>query len=118
MFRNVSECSGMFHVPDFIDAPSFAGADNEQAVDNFNFFATTIFRPTCMFTDKEDSGRGIMITTRKFTRGIKQESKNTTKHEEVNYMSSWSTRGWDDWLKKGTFLPQLRKFVNVAQKKR
>ena len=33
-------------------------------------FATTIFRPTCMFTDKEDSGRGI--TTRKFTRGMKQ----------------------------------------------
>ena len=23
MFRNVPECSGMFHVPDFIDAQSF-----------------------------------------------------------------------------------------------
>ena len=58
-------------------------------------FAPTIFRPTCMFTDEEDSGRGI--TTRKFSRGI---SKNTTKHKEVNY--SWSTRVWDDWLKNAT----------------
>ena len=24
-----------------------------------SIFAPTIFRPTCMFTDKEDSGRGI-----------------------------------------------------------
>ena len=38
---------------------SFAGAENDQAVDNFNQFAPRIFRPTGMFTDKEDSGRGI-----------------------------------------------------------
>ena len=25
MFRNVPECSGMFHVPDFIGAPSYIG---------------------------------------------------------------------------------------------
>ena len=40
-----------------------------------SIFAPTIFRPTCMFTDKEDSGRGI--TTRKFSRGMKQEYHKT-----------------------------------------
>ena len=33
-------------------------SENEQAVDNFNF-RTEHLPPTCMFTDKEDSGRGI-----------------------------------------------------------
>ena len=50
-----------------------------------SIFAPRIFRPTCMFTDKEDSTK-----------------ENTTKPKEVNYMSSWSTRVWDDWLKNGT----------------
>ena len=40
-------------------AASFAGAENEEAVDNFNF--RTEDRPTCMFTDKEDSGRGSLL---------------------------------------------------------
>ena len=30
-----------------------------------SIFAPTIFRPTCMFTDKEDSGRGITTVTDK-----------------------------------------------------
>ena len=60
-----------------------------------SIFAPTIFRPTCMFTDKENSGRGI--TTRKFSRGIKQEYHKRT---EVNYMSSWSTRVCDDCMVK------------------
>ena len=57
---------------------SFAGADNEQAVDNFNF-APRVFRPTYMFTDKEDSGRGITVLelTGKFGRGMKQEYHKT-----------------------------------------
>ena len=69
----------------------------------------------------------------------KEWSKITTKHKEVNYVSSWNTRVWDDWLKNGTpyhesstFVTpfnfelsfwlwksmnrQLRKTVNVAQK--
>ena len=28
-----------------------------------SFFAPSIFRPTCIFTDKEDSGRGITTVT-------------------------------------------------------
>ena len=40
-------------------AASFAGAENEDAVDNFNF--RTEDRPTCIFTDKEDSGRGSLL---------------------------------------------------------
>ena len=60
-----------------------------------SIFAPTIFRPTCMFTDKENSGRGI--ATRKFSRGIKQEYHKRT---EVNYMSSWSTRVCDDCMVK------------------
>ena len=73
----------------------------------------------------------------------KEWSKITAKHKEVNYVSSWSTRVWDDWLKNGTpyhesgtfvcllfrtvvfkttarlwksMNHQLRKTVNVAQK--
>ena len=51
----------------------FAGADNEQAVNNFNFRTEDLL--TDLFTDKEDSGRGITIIvthTRKFRRGVKQ----------------------------------------------
>ena len=44
-----------------------------------SIFAPTIFRPTCMFTDKEDSGRGI--TTRKFSRGMKQEYHKTRRDQ-------------------------------------
>ena len=64
-----------------------------------SIFAPTIFRPTCMFTGKEDSGRGITTTE---GNSVEEWSKNITKHEEVNYMSSWSARVWDDWLKNGT----------------
>ena len=35
----------------------FAGADNEKAVDNFNLRTEDLF--TDLFTDKEDSSRGI-----------------------------------------------------------
>ena len=51
----------------------FAGADNEQAVNNFNFRTEDLL--TDLFTDKDNSGRGITITvthTRKFRRGMKQ----------------------------------------------
>ena len=41
----------------------FADADNEKAVDNFNLRTEDLF--TDVFTDKEDSGRGIIIGKRK-----------------------------------------------------
>ena len=66
---------------------SFAGVDNEQAVDNFNFL-TDDLSTTCMFRDKKDSGRGI--TTRKFSRGMKQEYQKTQRgqlHVFMDYAS-------------------------------
>ena len=39
------------------------GADNQQAVDNFNFRTEDLL--TDHFTDKEDSGRGITTVTDK-----------------------------------------------------
>ena len=41
----------------------FAGADNEKAVDNFNLRTEDLL--TDLFTDKEDSGRGITTVTDK-----------------------------------------------------
>ena len=41
----------------------FAGADNEKAVDNFNLRTEDLL--TDLFTDKEDSGRGITTATDK-----------------------------------------------------
>ena len=42
----------------------FADADNEKAVDNFNL-RTEDFFFTDVFTDKEDSGRGIITVSDK-----------------------------------------------------
>ena len=39
----------------------FADADNEKAVDNFNLRTEDLF--TDVFTDKEDSGRGIITVS-------------------------------------------------------
>ena len=39
----------------------FADADNEKAVDNFNLRTEDVF--TAVFTDKEDSGRGIITVS-------------------------------------------------------
>ena len=58
-----------------------------------SIFAPRIFRPTCMFTDK-DSGRGVTTATDK-----EIQSRNEARipqNTEVSYMSSWSTRVWDD----------------------
>ena len=41
----------------------------------------------------------------------KEWSKIATKHKEVKYVSSWSTRVWDDWLKSGTPYPESGTFV-------
>ena len=56
-----------------------------------------------MFTDKEDSGQRFTTVTDKEIQSRNCEwSKNTTKHKELNYMSSCSRPVGDDWLKNGT----------------
>ena len=48
----------------------------------------TMLQPTCMFTDKEDSGR--VLTTKKFSRGMKQEYHKTQRgqlHVFMEYAS-------------------------------
>ena len=72
----------------------FADADNEKAVDNFNLRTEDLF--TDVFTDKEDSGRGIITVSDKEIQArnearIPQNTKRAT---------SWSTRVWDDWVTK------------------
>ena len=74
-----------------------------------SIFAPTILRPTCMFTDKEDSGRGI--TTTKFSRGMKQEYHKTQRGQLHDNF------GLSFWLWK-SMNQQLRISVNVAQKRR
>ena len=77
----------------------FADADKEIAVDNFNLRTEDLF--TDVFTDKEDSGRGIItvsdkeIPARNEAR-IPQNTKRAT---------SWSTRVWDDWVTERNSLP-------------
>ena len=69
----------------------------------------TMLQPTCMFTDKEDSGR--VITTKKFSRGMKQEYHKTQRGQLHDNF------GLSFWLWK-SMNQQLRKSVNVAQKRR
>ena len=98
-----------------------------------SIFAPTIFRPTCMFTDKEDSGRGITTVTDKEIQSrnearIPQNTKRQTTCSENLTMTvtlSWNRRilktlfnfELSFWLWK-SMNQQLRKSVNVAQKKR
>ena len=77
----------------------FADADNEKAVDNFNLHTEDLF--TDVFTDKEDSGRGIITVSDKEIQArnearIPQNTKRAT---------SWSTRVWDDWVTERNSLP-------------
>ena len=74
-----------------------------------SIIAPTMLQPTCMFTDKEDSGR--VITTRKFSRGMKQEYHKTQRGQLHDNF------GLSFWLWK-SMNQQLRKSVNVAQKRR
>ena len=69
----------------------------------------TMLQPTCMFTDKEDSGR--VITTKKFSRGMKQEYHKTQRGQLHDNF------GLSFWLWK-SMNQQLRISVNVAQKRR
>ena len=69
----------------------------------------TMLQPTCMFTDKEDSGR--VITTKKFSQGMKQEYHKTQRGQLHDNF------GLSFWLWK-SMNQQLRISVNVAQKRR
>ena len=97
-----------------------------------SIFAPTIFRPTCMFTDKEDSGRGITTVTDKEIQSrnearIPQNTKRQTtcsEHLTMTATLSWNRRilktlfnfELSFWLWK-SMNQQLRTSVNVAQKK-
>ena len=60
----------------------FAGADNEQAVDNFNLRTADLL--INLFTDKEDSSRGITTVTDKEIQA--RNEARTLQYTEVNYM--------------------------------
>ena len=64
----------------------FAGADNEKAVDNFNLRTEDLL--TDVFTDKEDSGRGIITVSDKEIQARNRERipQNTKR------ATAWSTR--------------------------
>ena len=107
-----------------------------------SIFTPRIFRPTCMFTDKEDSGRGITtVPDKKFSRGMKQEY-HKTQRGQLHVFMEFTSLGWlltmtatfswnrrilktlalfnfelSFWLWK-SMNQQPRKSVNVAQKKR
>ena len=98
-----------------------------------SIFAPRIFQPTCMFTDKEDSGRGFTTVTDKEIQSrnearIPQNTKRQTtcsEHLTMTATLSWNRRilktlfnfELSFWLWK-SMNQQLRKSVNVAQKKR
>ena len=62
-----------------------------------SIFAPRIFPPTCMFTDKEDSGRGITtVPDKKFSRGMKQEYHKTQRgqlHVFMEYIHEFGMTG-------------------------
>ena len=77
----------------------FAGANNKKAVDNFSLRTEDLL--TDLFTDKEDSDRGITTVSYKEIQArnearIPQNTKRAT---------SWSTRVWDDWVTERNSLP-------------
>ena len=98
-----------------------------------SIFAPRIFRPTCMFTDKEDSGQGITTVTDKEIQSrnearIPQNTKRQTtcsEHLTMTATLSWNRRilktlfnfELSFWLWK-SMNQQLRKSVNVTQTKR
>ena len=112
-----------------------------------SIFAPRIFRPTCMFTDKEDSGRGFTTVTKKEIQSrnearIPQTTQRPTTclngvhefgmtgYKRTEHLNMTATLSWNRiifktlfnfvlsfWLWK-SINQQLRKSGNVAQKKR
>ena len=59
---------------------SFAGAESEQAVDNFNFRTEDLSTDLHVYRQKKIPGEGSLLQlTRKFSRGMKQEYYKTQK---------------------------------------
>ena len=75
-----------------------------------SIFAPRIFQPTCMFTDKEDSGRGI--TTRKFSLGMKQEYYKT-RRGQLHVFMEYASLGW--LVKERNTLPWQRHFRGTIE---
>ena len=79
-----------------------------------SILAPRIFRPTCMFTDKEDSGRGITTVTDKEIQSrnearIPQNTKRYWLHVFMEYMSL----GW--LVKERNTLPWRRHFRGTVE---
>ena len=64
----------------------FAGAENEQAVDNFNFRTEDLSTDLHVYIQRRFRARDHYCNSQ--GNSVEEWSKNTTKHEEVNYMSS------------------------------
>ena len=76
-----------------------------------SIFAPRIFRPTCMFTDKEDSGRGFTTVTDK-----EIQSRNEARiPQNTKRSTTWSTRVWNDWVKERNALPRQRHFCSSSK---
>ena len=80
---------------------SFAGAENEQAVDNFNFRTEDLSTDLHVYR-RRFRARDHFITVPDKEIQSRNQAKNTTKPKEINYMSSRSTGVWDDWLNNRT----------------
>ena len=77
----------------------FAYTDNEKVVDNFNLRTDDLFKD--VFTDKEDSGRGIITVSDK-----EIQARNEAKiPQNTKRATSWSARVWDDWITERNSLP-------------
>ena len=112
-----------------------------------SIFAPRILRPTCMFTDKDDSRRGITTLPDKDIQSSNEARIPQNPKRSTTCLHGVYTRVWEDWLKNGTpyhdshtfvepqtlktlfnfdlsfwlwksMNQQLRKSTNVAQKKR
>ena len=77
----------------------FAGAYNKKAVDNFNLRTEDLLMD--LFTDQEDSGRGIATVTDK---EIQARNEARIPHN-TKRATSWSTRVWDEWVTEQNPLP-------------
>ena len=90
--------STLFELSENNFEPLFVGANNEKAVDNFNLRTEDLL--TDLFTDKEDSGRGITTVSDK---EIQARNGARIPQNTDNFMEY--TLVWDDWVTERNSLP-------------
>ena len=79
-----------------------------------SIFTPRIFRPTCTFTDKEDSGRGITTETDKeISRGMKQEYHKTQRSTTcLRRVHEFGMTGWRTYMKYTTEKWKLKRILS------